>query len=386
MPDSSVIPCCISPYDNIYGSGKNQNLDEIWNSDKFNELRLRMLSGEKNEGCARCYELESSGFRSMRLEMNEYFLKYLPLVNLTKEDGRLDEKKLKYIDIRFSNLCNFKCRGCGPALSSSWYEDHQTLHQYKSNSKKFQSIEINSPQFWKELQVHIPNADVIYFGGGEPLITKEHYDILTLLNNNSLYNIELRYNTNLSTLNYLNYDLTTLWSKFKKISISISIDEIENRAEYFRHGTNWRKIEENIYRLINHHQHIEIFINCTVSIMNVLRIPTIFEYVTSKKFIKSNHFRINLLLDPIELRCDVLPAEIKKLAIIRLKKFIFKYSNSELDLNFLLNEIKSIILFLENEDRSNLVAQFKKHTQTLDQIRNENFIENFPELAALFSN
>ena len=35
----------------------------------------------------------------------------------TQEDGGIEEFKMKYMDIRFSNLCNFKCRSCGPGCS-----------------------------------------------------------------------------------------------------------------------------------------------------------------------------------------------------------------------------------------------------------------------------
>ena len=133
MPNSTIIPCCVSPYDDLYGNGAEQSFNEIWNSEKFKALRKKMLAGEDVIGCTRCHKLEDSGFRSMRQEMNQFFKKYIHLIEQTKEDGGLDQFSLKYIDVRFSNLCNFKCRSCGPTLSSSWFEDHQNLYNYKSN-------------------------------------------------------------------------------------------------------------------------------------------------------------------------------------------------------------------------------------------------------------
>ena len=34
--------------------------------------------------------------------------------------GRIIKFRMRYFDIRFSNICNFKCRTCGSAFSSQW--------------------------------------------------------------------------------------------------------------------------------------------------------------------------------------------------------------------------------------------------------------------------
>jgi MoaA/NifB/PqqE/SkfB family radical SAM enzyme len=383
MPDASVIPCCVSPYDDIYGNGSKENLKSIWNSPKFKELRLKMLNGQMHEGCARCYTLEATGLTSMRQEMNLFFSKYMSLVKETNSDGFLSSFNLKYIDIRFSNLCNFKCRGCGPTLSSAWYDDHQKLFNFHSNEEKVKSIDKISPEFWNELKSFLPQADVIYFGGGEPLISKEHYEVLSLLTSHSLFEINLRYNTNLSILNYQGYDLVKLWSKFKSVSMSISIDDFGTRAEYFRHGTVWENIEKNILRLIYDHPTIELAINCTVNIFNVFYLPEIYEYFIDKKYIQPNRFIINLLLDPIELRCDVFPPSSKKIICNKLRRFIFKLNCRGNEFRYMINEILSVIKFINENDRSDLLPLFFKHTSTLDHLRKEKFNQTYPELAKL---
>jgi MoaA/NifB/PqqE/SkfB family radical SAM enzyme len=385
MPDSSVIPCCVSPYDDVYGDGTKQTLSEIWNSDKYKKLRQKMLAGEMVSGCNRCYDLEKSGFKSMRLEMNQFFSDYIPLAEQTKEDGSAKEINLKYIDIRFSNLCNFKCRGCGPTLSSSWFEDHQKLHGFNPTEIKMKSISAGSPDFWNELKSLIPHADVIYFGGGEPLITKEHYEILSALNTLSKHDIELRYNTNLSQLNYGEYNLSEYWEKFKQVTLSISIDDIGKRAEYFRHGTKWDNIEKNINTLMTKHPKIIRFVNCTVNIMNVLYLPEIYEYLTSKQIIEPHQFHVNLLLDPNELRIDVLPAGLKKRVTTKLIKFKFKLSCMDKKFHVSIKDIDNILRFMNETDNSRYLVDFQKSTSRLDELRNENFLETFPELESLIT-
>ena len=42
-------------------------------------------------------------------------------VEKTNADGSLDDLHIVYLD--FSNVCNPRCRYCGPELSSNWFAD-----------------------------------------------------------------------------------------------------------------------------------------------------------------------------------------------------------------------------------------------------------------------
>jgi radical SAM protein with 4Fe4S-binding SPASM domain len=380
MPDSSVLPCCVSPYDATYGNGKTESLKEIWNSEKFKTLRNNMLNEKASAGCARCYHLENSGFKSMRQEMNNFFKDSIPLAEKTKDDGSVSEMQLKYIDIRFSNLCNFKCRGCGPALSSSWQKDHDELFQSKPGEVKVKSIAVNSPYFWKELFSLIPHAEVIYFGGGEPLITKEHYEVLSTLNALGKHDIELRYTTNLSQLNYGDYNLSEIWKNFKKVTLGISIDDIGNRAEYFRHGTKWPVIEKNLQTLMTKYPQIIRSVNCTVNLMNVFHFSEIYEYTVLNGIVEPHEFNVNLLLDPDEMRIDVLPQHLKQKITVRLTKFRFKLQCMDSKFHYALRDIDSILNFMNASDKSHLIPEFIEKTAKLDKIRGEDFSSTYPEL------
>ena len=385
MPDSSVIPCCISPYDDIYGNGTNQTLKEIWNSERYKKLRQNMLNDIPSPGCERCYVLENSKFESMRESINKRFDKSFAQIENTLEDGTFQPEgpDLEYIDIRFSNLCNFKCRGCSPALSSSWYDDHQQLFAYKSQEPKVKSIATQSPAFWEELKVAIPNAQEIYFGGGEPLITKEHFEILKILEEQNRFDIRLSYNTNLAQLNYGQHNLAEIWSKFNFVKVGISIDDIDSRAEYFRHGTKWPLIQANLQKLIDKHPTVLRYVNCTVSLMNVLYLPEIFNQLVSSGVITPNSFNINIMLAPEEFSVQVLPPHLKTLVRDKLSIFSEELFNKGLTYFKASHDFRNIITFLDEQDKSNLLPVFKERTLKLDQLRNENFALTYPELAEL---
>ena len=81
-----------------------------------------MLNDERYEACARCYELEDNGTWTLRQSQNAVRgIDSIDLIEATNLDGSIDEFKLKYMDIRFSNLCNYKCRSCG--CSNLWGEE-----------------------------------------------------------------------------------------------------------------------------------------------------------------------------------------------------------------------------------------------------------------------
>ena len=120
-PNGNVMPCCISDSDDVYGNVKNNTIKEVWNSDKYKTLRKAMLAGEKLSSCNRCYELENStNIWTLRKNHNKWFgEKHFDIIESTNKDGSIDNPKMAYLDIRFSNLCNMKCRTCGPELSSN---------------------------------------------------------------------------------------------------------------------------------------------------------------------------------------------------------------------------------------------------------------------------
>lgn len=385
LPDSSITPCCISPYDDIYGNAHNEPLPAIWNSEKFKELRKNMLADLPSSGCSRCYKIEEAGFESSREIFNRAFSHHFPIAINTSPDGSVEfkEEHFKYLDIRFSNLCNFKCRGCGPTLSSSWFEDHQGLYQFLSAEKKVKSIASDSPHFWLQLKSLITHAEMIYFGGGEPLIMKEHFETLKLLESLGKFDTALSYNTNLSQLHYGNYPLEDMWSKFKNVTLGVSIDDIGARAEYFRHGTKWAVIEKNMQTIIQKHPHVKCYVNCTVNIMNVFYLPEIYDHLIDKNFISPENFNINLLLDPIELRIQVLSEKLKIKTRLKLSSFLESLLQRGEVFQKAAKDISNIINVLFEEDLSQQLPLFKEKTLKLDALRKENFATTFPELVEL---
>lgn len=118
--DGNVYPCCQMSYFYPYGNLADGSFSKAWNSDAAKEMRLAMLADRPFSVCESCRKVEASGLNSTRQKMNLQFEKDFYLTELTQNDGSLPYENLRFLDIRFSNSCNFKCRTCNSENSTAW--------------------------------------------------------------------------------------------------------------------------------------------------------------------------------------------------------------------------------------------------------------------------
>jgi MoaA/NifB/PqqE/SkfB family radical SAM enzyme len=385
LPNSKVIPCCVSDYLDVFGDTKKNTLTEIWNGTRYRTMRRLMIADRPVFSCNKCYELEASGINTMRTRTNDKFSHYSEELKKTKNNGYLQNPKMRYFDIRFSNICNFKCRGCSPALSTKWYEDYQKLWNFTSKEPKLINATKDSPTLWQEIQDYLPQVEVAYFAGGEPLLMDEHYQTLEKLIEIGNTNITLQYNTNLSVLKFKKYDLIHLWKHFKEVELTVSLDDIESRGEYFRSGLDWEKLVSNFKEIRDNFPNIYFQVNCTISLFNIHRIPEIHSALMEFDFIDDAGFNFNTLLDPPEYRTQVLPESYKAETSLKLKSYIKKLNilYPMMNWDYFKSSLVNQIHFMNSADLSENIPNFKEMTLKLDEIRTENFTETYPELAGL---
>lgn len=386
-PNGNVYQCCITDMRNVAGNLKDNTMDEIWNNDHYKKLRLDLLDGKKPKSCMKCYEQEGKGIRSFRKNANWTFDHHLfPKAEETNPDGSLDKMDLIYWDFRFSNLCNMKCRMCGGHLSHLWHEDEKKL--YKRTSEKSAVVHVNDfskQDIKKVIDSNLHMVEEVYFAGGEPLIMDEHYYILEQLIASGRKDVKIRYNTNFMKINYKKWKCVDLWKHFNLVQIMASIDDIGPRAEYIRKGTKWDKIEENFAEVLKHKDIVQLNVSPTIQLLNVWHMP---EYV-EKMFelgLKVNNLHIsNVLTNPDWYHVKTMPTELKHIVHQKLDDHLDKYKNDKDIYEKLDWYYKSIKDYLWTEfpdnHKQNVHRDFMRITNKLDEIRDENFLETFPELA-----
>ena len=380
-PEGEVSPCCWSTsHDNpkIDVLNENKTLKDVWNSKKIKELRLKMLSGTPSkEFCYRCYDLERAGSTSLRQKLNSDFKHHLETVKETLEDGTLSKFHMPYVDIRFSNLCNFKCRSCGPNLSSAWAAEN--------NIKEVKKITNFYPRLMDDIIEQIETIEEIYFAGGEPLLMEEHFIILNELYKRNLTHVRLKYNTNFSKLNWQNNSITELWKKFPNVYLGASLDGSGTRAEYIRKGTNWKQILQNRELLRNECPHVNFQIESTVSALNAWHISDFIKEAIETDFIEPAAFFSNLLQHPNYLSIQALPKTFKSEVTLKLNDFIAWYKQNYPESQAgTVTAFESIINFMNEKDQSYLWPIFEVKMRHLDSVRGENISLTLPELPLSF--
>ena len=381
FPDGRAYPCCMGEYDMPIGNLKEQTMREVWNSKGMREMRTNMLNGKPSKECGRCYEQEKAGFVSMRHSSSQNFGQHIALVDATQTDGTVEDFKIRYYDIRFSNVCNFRCRSCGSIFSSNWYNEEVKLYG-PQNHPRIMYAGRTEEDMWEQMQEHIPHLEQIYFAGGEPLIMEEHYRLLNELVARKMFHVRLIYNSNFSKLAYKDQDVLELWKKFDSVSIGASLDASGSRAEYLRKGTVWKDIVENRQRMLEVCPKVDFYVSATVSMYNVLHVCDFHQEWADLGLIKPQDFNVNILQSPYPMRIDTLPAELKATASQRVEQHI-EWLEPQDRLTRATSGYRGMLSFMHTEDRSHLLPDFFHRQKQLDDFREEDFYQTFPELEAL---
>ena len=193
--DKRVVPCCIN-HSLVLGHTDQQKMSEIFSKDneKLQEFRKQLLLGpDLPASCNRCSDLEKNiGAISYRMHSNRQYGRLLYNLDFD-ENYELKEEKISLWDVRFSNLCNLKCRTCDPINSSKIAEETKKTNP---NIVTLREPFEDKSEFLEFFNNHLDHIEEIYFCGGEPLLLEDHYQLLDILLKNNKLDLKLRYNSN----------------------------------------------------------------------------------------------------------------------------------------------------------------------------------------------
>jgi radical SAM protein with 4Fe4S-binding SPASM domain len=388
FPDGRVYPCCLADYWHNLGNLRKNTMEEVWNQAPYRTLRQNMMTETPSTGCKKCYEQEQNGAFSMRNDSNRNYGHLIKEVENTQLDGTHPEFKLRYWDVRFSNLCNFSCRSCGPIFSSNWYNDHVKLYNRKPDvsGREMARVEYTAgdeESMIEQMLPHIPYLEQVYFAGGEPLIMKEHYFMLEQLIKHGKTDVRIQYNTNFSELAFKDKHVFDYWKHFKNVSVGASLDGMGPQAELIRKGTDWKQTVNNRERMLTEVPHVDFYVSSTVSAMNVLHVLDFHKEWTKLGLVSAKDWNINICQSPTWYRIDILPEKFKQEVVVPAYEQHIEWLEPQDSLNRATTGYKSLVNLMTAKDASDKLPKFREEIAKLDQVRNENFWDTFPELIVL---
>ncbi len=368
--DGKYMPC--SHHDNFMIDGgkeltvKDCNIEQAWNSEYMTQLRNNFLNNVRSKGCNQCWKEQALGLKPMRYDSYGY--------NITAEQVQ-NPVAPRRVEINASNVCNLRCRICGPHASSRWIREAKEVYQ-KDSELHFNM----TPENQEIIRHWVPYFDQIGFFGGEPLMAAENIELMRYcVASGHAGHISLLINTNATVYTA---EIVSLFRAFKNVYLNLSIDDIGRRFEYQRSGARWDEVVENLKLYTSQggytgSDQLQVKICCSVTAMNIYYFPEYFEFMNA-------HFPglpvfWNLVYAPAELSMQIFPAEIKAVIEKRLRTQVqATYEFQELRTR----TVENLISFMNGSIDLGFQSFFD-HIHRHDRFRHESFAEIFPELWAL---
>jgi MoaA/NifB/PqqE/SkfB family radical SAM enzyme len=350
---------CIRSSESI-GDLKHHNIENIIASDKNIQHQNLILQDHSVNACEGCYHLEKHK-NSFEIASDRIFyirdLKHLPL-----DTYQLALHDLRAIDVRWSNVCNFACVYCSEEYSSKWAHELGVKTESPSESQ--------IQQFKQYVFDHVAQLDHVYLAGGEPLLMKQNSELLRLLLDKNP-DVHLRINTNLSRTET---DIFDLICKFENVHWTVSVETMHHQFEYIRYGGNWQHFEQNL-KIIQQIGH-KISFNMLHFLLNSSSIFDTIDWLQDCGF-HNNSFIAGPMERPVYLNVRHLPDHMLQSVQRELTKRIEKRPGYLLE-----DSYNNMLNYLQQPFEKDLNSSLQK-LQTLDQRRNINSEEIFPELYSI---
>ena len=378
--------------------------------------RSKMLNGERPKECDYCWnieDLDKTYFSDRHYKTSDTWA-WDRFEEIAKSDPN-DNVYPSYLEVSFSNACNFACAYCSPEISSKWMEDikqngpyptkhgaHHLDYLKQSGKMPYKHSEHNPyvEAFWKWFPDALPHLKVLRITGGEPTMSKDTWKLLDYLIENPRNGLDIAINTNGCVPDNLIDKLILKINELEEVGVTVevytSLESTGHQAEYARDGLSYRQWLQNVNKILTE-------TNTRVSIMttiNILSLTTFDDFLMTVldfrvEFNKSFEVNriplsINYLRWPPHLQCTLLDKEERAETadtIENLAKSWLKYYSKEKYARIYLEEFDQIQRFcdyLRNTDPAvEHRKDFVRYIHAYDERRGKNFKRYFPQYTHL---
>lgn len=388
--------------------------------------RKEMLEGLRPAECDYCWGIEDSSdqFSDRIFKSGESWSH--PFMEEIKAMDWRDDYNPKYMEVSFSNFCNFKCMYCGPSFSTSWVEEvrkyggYPTIDKFNSlqnsehEGKKIYSINEENPYvkaFWEWWPELYRDLEIFRITGGEPLLAPDTWWILDhiITEKNPNRNLSLAINSNLGVNETLIDRLIDKVNKIidenrvKEFIIFTSIDTWGDHAEYIRTGMVFNKFWDNVNKILTKCPRVNITFMSTYNALSVVKYNTLISEIYKLKEVygsSDRYWNSATFLDTSYLRFPqhqsirVLPLSFSD-NILDQSKLINYYATPSFDNRYIgysdveVQKVKRLydwmIVPMDEIELNRLRYSFYRHFKEHDRRRNTDFCKTFPELEEFYN-
>jgi len=418
---------CHHPKTHLISQSEIKRNPTALHNTRFKKLkRKEMLEGERPTECDYCWNVEDNSDRFSDRVFKSAESWSLPHHDaITKLDWRADYNP-KYVEVAFSNACNFKCSYCSPAFSTKWMEEIEKHGAYPTTDKfndleyaitenkmPFKQTEHNPyvEAFWKWWPDLYKDLHTFRITGGEPLMSKDTWGVLDYIieNPNPNRELNLAINSNLGVPDKL---IDRFIDKVSRICdenrvnefvIFTSVDTWGEQAEYIRSGLVFNQFWDNVNKLLTKCPRVNLTFMSTYNAMSVPNYHKLIdgiyqlkrEYGSNDRYWNSAVFLdTSYLRYPTHQTVQILPQDFSgnifkqaQLAdYLGVPLFDNKYIGySDIEIQKLKRTYDWMISAKQDEKLLRNQYNFKKFVDEHDKRRGTDFIKTFPEFEEFYN-
>lgn len=378
----------------------------LHNSKFKKEQRAMMLKGQRPSECDYCWKIEDLDkeyFSDRHYKTADYWA-WDKFEDIAKGNPQ-DNVSPSYLEVSFSNACNFACAYCSPEISSKWMEDINQHGPYSTNngsSKYVYKQSDNNPYvdaFWKWFPTILKDLRVLRITGGEPTMSKDLWKLLDFLIDNP-QDFEVAINTNLGVpdklINKLINKINALYKVGMKVDVYTSAESTGVQNNYVRDGMDYTLWYKNVKRILTETTS-NVLIMTTINILSLPEFSNFIEDIMQLR--KKYNFNLEENRIPISINYLRWPKHLQTTLLDKEKRIQYanqiestcnswsKYSSKDRYARMYLEEldqIKRLCHYLKiSEPAIEYRNDFCKYILEYDKRRNKNFKDTFPEYASL---
>ena len=331
--------------------------------DTYNKIRTKMLAGETlPDHCKVCYEYENKGIESYRIFESKEWLNKLDIHSI---EELTDIDQPYYYEMRLNNTCNLQCRSCVPKHSTLIDREYRKIglinQPFNKNYTDLKYIDIDS----------LTPKKRVYLTGGEPTVMIDVFEFMEKCIAAGRTDFEFTLGTNAAKITDRFFDLAKY---FTNLGFSASLDGYSSINDYWRWGSDWNTVIENMHRLENQGHNISI--NTVPGIYNVTNLHLLYEFL-DREFPKTSiYLQLNYL--PNQSAFNHPNHELVLASLERCKNTNVYFSDGKSN--------RTGIDSLYNHYSNNPICDFKllkeffDFNDKLDQSRNVKLADYIPEL------
>ena len=269
-----------------------RNPSALHNTKFKKQKRKEMLTGQRPSECDYCWNVEdNSDAFSDRVYKSAEPWSLDHMQEITNSDWRTDFNP-RYVEVAYSNACNFKCSYCGPSYSSAWVQEAKKFGGYPTldNFNNLEYLEsvgkmpINHKDhnpyveaFWKWWPDLYRDLHTFRITGGEPLMSPDTWKVLDYIidNPNPNKNLSLAINSNLGIPDKLvdrfieKIKRITEEDKVREFIVFTSCDSVGKQAEYIRDGLDYNRFKGNVEKIMEQCPKVNITFMVTYNALSV---------------------------------------------------------------------------------------------------------------------